>query len=404
MPEINFGLLQPVDVGALTQQGFSTGMAMVKHVQTKNALRSYLDNPDDPQAYNALAAYDPSAAATLQNQQLVRRKLQLDQQDRERAVALGSLATTNPRGAQQEALAAGDFDLASKFQELDEKDRQKLAGFYKAAGPIAYKLRQIADPEQRKALLAQARPVLEATGVDPKAIDSFDVTNNTALDGLIAANSTVDQLIERGKIQWHQQGEQPSFATDYMGRPVGTQNPYRQGGPTPGVTTTRTADSNTSRGIRNNNPLNLTESEFTRAQPGFAGTDSGGRYARFDSPEAGMAAGQHLLVSYLQRGFDTPAEIIERWAPAKENGSATANYVSYVAKRLGIGAHDPVTAEQVPALMQAMAEFENGGRSGGHKRAMSVGAAPHVATKKEYDDLPSGTPFVAPDGSHRVKP
>jgi hypothetical protein len=42
-------------------------------------------------------------------------------------------------------------------------------------------MRQIADPEQRKALLAQARPVLEATGVDPKAIDSFDVTNNTAL-------------------------------------------------------------------------------------------------------------------------------------------------------------------------------------------------------------------------------
>jgi hypothetical protein len=91
MPEINFGLLQPVDVGALTQQGFSTGMAMVKHVQTKNALRSYLDNPDDPQAYNALAAYDPSAAATLQNQQLARRKLQIDQQDRDRAVALGRL-------------------------------------------------------------------------------------------------------------------------------------------------------------------------------------------------------------------------------------------------------------------------------------------------------------------------
>jgi hypothetical protein len=115
-------------------------------------------------------------------------------------------------------------------------------------------------------------------------------------------------------------------------------------------------------GLRNNNPLNLTESEFTRAQPGFAGTDSGGRYAKFETPEAGMAAGQHLLGSYLQRGFDTPAEIIERWAPAKENGSATANYVSYVAKRLGIGAHDPVSPDQVPVLMEAMAEFENGGR------------------------------------------
>jgi hypothetical protein len=35
---------------------------------------------------------------------------------------------------------------------------------------------------------------------------------------------------------------------------------------------------------------------------------------------------------------------------------------------------------------------------------MSVGAAPHVASKAEFDALPSGTPFVAPDGSHRVKP
>jgi hypothetical protein len=54
--------------------------------------------------------------------------------------------------------------------------------------------------------------------------------------------------------------------------------------------------------------------------------------------------------------------------------------------------------------MEAMSEFENGGRSGGHKRAMSVGAAPHVASKAEFDALPSGTPFVAPDGSKRVKP
>lgn len=402
MAEINFSLLQPVDVGALTQQGFSTGMAMVKHVQTQNALKAYLANPDDPQAFSALSAYDPAAAATIQNQQLVRRKYETEQQDRQRAVALGTLATTDPRGAQQEALAAGDFDLAGHFEKLDDANRSKLAAFYKAAGPIAYQMRQIADPEQRKALLAQARPVLEATGVDPKAIDGFDVTNNTALDGLIAANSTVDQLIDRGKITWHQQGEQPSFATDSMGRPIGTQNPYRQSGPAP--SSGQGSSSSSPRGLRNNNPLNLTESEFTRAQPGFAGTDQGGRYARFESPEAGMAAGQRLLGSYLQRGFDTPAEIIERWAPAKENGSATANYVGYVSKKLGIGPHDPVSPAQVPALMQAMSEFENGGRSGGQKRALSVGAAPHVATKAEFDKLPSGTPFVAPDGSHRVKP
>jgi hypothetical protein len=209
-------------------------------------------------------------------------------------------------------------------------------------------MRQMPIPDSARPVGAGA-PVLEATGVDPKAIDSFDVTNDTALDGLIAANSTVDQLIERGKIQWHQQGEQPSFATDSMGRPIGTQNPYarRRRAPAPTSTGERRLGS---RGLRNNNPLNLTESEFTRAQPGFAGTDSGGRYAKFDSPEAGMAAGQHLLGSYLQRGFDTPAEIIERWAPAKENGVSPRPITSATSPSgSGIGAHDPVSpAEQVP--------------------------------------------------------
>lgn len=403
MPEINFGLLQPVDVGALTSQGFSTGMAMVKHAQTQNALKSYLANPDDPQAYNALAAYDPSAAASIQQQRLLQRKLLIDQQDRERAVALGGLAATDPAGAQKEALAAGDFDLAEHFSKLSDADRARTIAGFKAAAPIAYKLRQIRDPAQRKALFDQARPQLEAAGFTPEKLDQFDVNNDTALDAIVTQGQTVDQLIEQGKIQWHQQGEQPSFATDSMGRPIGTQNPYAKGGVAQTSTPAASGGGGSSRGLRNNNPLNLTDSEFTRAQPGFSGTDNGGRYAQFDSPEAGMAAGQHLLQSYLSRGFDTPAEIIERWAPAKENGTATANYVSYVSKRLGIGAHDQVSAGQVPALMSAMADFENGGRSGGQKRAMSVGAAPHISTVADYEKLPKGTAYVDPNGVHRVK-
>jgi hypothetical protein len=400
MSEINFGLLQPVDVGALTQQGFSTGMAMVKQVQTKNALRAYLANPDDPQAYNALAAFDPAAAATIQQQQMSRRKMALEaEQLKARRTAGTQAAGGDVQGGMATALTAGDTEFADALSKLDDNKKKQAADFWSKAGPVAYQLKQTRDPAARQALWAQAKPILAQTGADPSLLDSFDPTNDTQLEAAIVTSQKVSDLIEQGKIVWHQQGEQPSFATDSLGRPIGTQNPYRQGAPAP-----TGGSSHGARGVRNNNPLNLTESEFTRAQPGFAGTDSGGRYAKFDSPEAGMAAGQHLLGSYLQRGFDTPAEIIERWAPAKENGAATANYVNYVAKRLGVGPHDQVTGAQVPVLMEAMAEFENGGRGGGHKHAMSVGAAPHVASKAEFDALPSGTPFVAPDGSHRVKP
>lgn len=404
MTEINFQLLQPVDVGALTQQGFATGAAMVKHVQTKNALRAYLDNPDDPQAYNALAAYDPAAAATIQTQQLARRKYALEtSQLAARKTAGTQAAGGDVQGGMATALSAGDTDFADALSKLDDASKKKAADFWSKAGPLAYQLKQTRDPAARQALWAQAKPILAQTGADPSLLDKFDPTNDAQLEAAIVTSQKVSDLIDQGKIQWHQQGEQPSFATDSMGRPVGTQNPYAGGGAPPAPTPAGSGGSGSPRGLRNNNPLNLTESEFTRAQPGFSGTDSGGRYAKFDSPEAGMAAGQHLLGSYLSRGFDTPAEIIERWAPAKENGAATANYVGYVSRKLGIGPHDRVSEAQIPALMGAMAEFENGGRSGGQKRAMSAGAAPHVATKAEYDDLPSGTAYVAPDGSHRVK-
>lgn len=154
------------------------------------------------------------------------------------------------------------------------------------------------------------------------------------------------------------------------------------------------------RGLRNNNPLNLTISPFTRSQPGFKGTDSGGRYATFDSPESGLGAARSLLGSYARRGFDTPAEIINRWAPSAENGASTENYIRSVAGRLGIGANDVVPSNRYGDLVSAMSDFENGRR--GSVRVS--GSQTRISSKAEYDALPSGTPFIAPDGSRRVKP
>jgi hypothetical protein len=133
------------------------------------------------------------------------------------------------------------------------------------------------------------------------------------------------------------------------------------------------------RGVRNNNLLNLTVSPFTEKQPGYAGTDSGGRYARFETPEAGQAAAEKLLGSYIKRGFDTPAEIIGRWAPASENGNAsTSNYARYVASGLGIGLNDKVSPQQIPFLAKRMAEFENGGQKAGANLSAFQSAADAV--------------------------
>lgn len=111
------------------------------------------------------------------------------------------------------------------------------------------------------------------------------------------------------------------------------------------------------RGLRNNNPGNIEDGPFARSLPGYTGSD--GRFATFNDPQAGVQAKTRLLGSYLNRGFDTPAEIIGRWAPPSDN-NPTDRYAAYVANRIGVGLNDPVSPDQIPALAAAIGEFENG--------------------------------------------
>ena len=110
------------------------------------------------------------------------------------------------------------------------------------------------------------------------------------------------------------------------------------------------------RGIRNNNPLNLT---YVAGQPGVQGSD--GRFGRFGTPEEGIAAATRQLQMYGQRGLTTPAQIIGRWAPPSENN--TGAYVAAVARNAGLDPNQPVdlaNPEVVSRLVGAMAQHENG--------------------------------------------
>lgn len=121
------------------------------------------------------------------------------------------------------------------------------------------------------------------------------------------------------------------------------------------------------RGIRNNNPGNIEDGPFARSLPGYKGSD--GRFAIFETPEAGVNAGAQLLGSYARRGLTTPAEIINRWAPPSDNNPTQA-YAQYVAQRLGIGVNDPIPESRRAEAFQAINEFENG------TRGPSQGSAP----------------------------
>ena len=113
------------------------------------------------------------------------------------------------------------------------------------------------------------------------------------------------------------------------------------------------------RGTRNNNPGNIEDGPFARSLPGYAGTD--GRFALFDTPEAGQNANDALMQRYGQQGLNTPLKIISRYAPPGEND--TQAYAERVAQALGVRVNDPIdlTDPQVrQTVFQAINGVENG--------------------------------------------
>lgn len=115
-------------------------------------------------------------------------------------------------------------------------------------------------------------------------------------------------------------------------------------------------DQSLPRGLRNNNPLNLT---YVSGQPGVQGSD--GRFGRYNSLEEGVAAAVNQLNLYGQRGLTTLEQIIGRWAPPNENN--TGAYVANVSRALGIAPNAQIDLRDpavVGRLVGAMAQMENG--------------------------------------------
>lgn len=136
-----------------------------------------------------------------------------------------------------------------------------------------------------------------------------------------------------------------------------------------------------SRAERNNNPGNIEDRGQFEGMPGYKGSD--GRFAIFDSPEAGQKA----MALQLERYFDgkttgqplqTVADIIGTWSPQDDptnQAGSTSNYANYVAQKLGVDPNAPLTKADIPRLATAMAEFESGNTS----NAQPKGALPTLA-------------------------
>lgn len=144
------------------------------------------------------------------------------------------------------------------------------------------------------------------------------------------------------------------------------------------------------RGTRNNNPGNIEDGSFAKSLPGYKGSD--GRFAIFETPEQGSNAQVALLQSYGKRGFDTPMEIIGRWAPPSD-GNDTTSYANFIAKELGVPVDEELNLSN-PKVAQrvadAIAKFESGGQSASN--GAGAGAGRVLQTGKPKNGYRPATP------------
>jgi gas vesicle protein len=112
--------------------------------------------------------------------------------------------------------------------------------------------------------------------------------------------------------------------------------------------------------LRNNNPGNITDGKFAASQPGYKGTN--GRFATFDTMESGYRAANKLLDIYAKQGLDTPAKILQKWAPSGDGANDPAAYATKVQKLTGLDANKPLGNDSLSRakFLRGMTQVEGG--------------------------------------------
>lgn len=117
-----------------------------------------------------------------------------------------------------------------------------------------------------------------------------------------------------------------------------------------------------SRGLRNNNPLNIrkSNSKWKGMLPREEQTDRA--FVRFIGMEYGFRAAFILVRNYItEYGCNSIEKIVSRWAP-KADGNNTEKYITDVCRLTGIGGKAPLAPSdsRLKDIVWAMAQIESG--------------------------------------------
>ena len=122
----------------------------------------------------------------------------------------------------------------------------------------------------------------------------------------------------------------------------------------------------TTRGMRNNNPLNIRKvpgthwrGEVEALPQRGSGEGAAGSFVRFSSIAYGLRAAFCILRTYRDKyKLVCIEDIITRWAPPTEND--TRKYICDCCKLTGFGGKERLIENNWPRLVGAMARLESG--------------------------------------------
>ena len=122
------------------------------------------------------------------------------------------------------------------------------------------------------------------------------------------------------------------------------------------------------RGIRNNNPLNIRLTPLNDWM-GKVMHNTDGAFEQFTSMTWGFRAAMILLDRYIQKGANTIRKIVSKWAPATD-GNHTEKYIEDVCRLTQLGGNEPIIrgSEQHKSIVWSMGLIESGLSIADYKR------------------------------------
>ena len=114
------------------------------------------------------------------------------------------------------------------------------------------------------------------------------------------------------------------------------------------------------RGLRNNNPLNIRHGKSQWVGMREKQTDKS--FVQFTERVYGYRAAFVLIRNYIAKGRDTIWKIITKWAPSSD-GNNTQSYIDFVSRTTGIHPNHTLDfhdRNSMVSIVRSMAQMESG--------------------------------------------